>query len=275
LSNLFKPWSVKPCTTTEARVIDSNAILAEHMQKVNRPVPVREGTGETPGGFVEGITAQEQLSAVEEESAVNAEGANGYIEKAKEEAETILKQAKEHADEVVAQAENEAEQIRLDARREGYELGARSREEELEKLKVSLEAEHDSRMQKLEQSYSEKRDNMEKELVDVILPVFEKVFRVEFSGQKEILLHLIQNTILHIDGEKHFRIKVAEKNVSYLEEHKADILDRVGHDVELEIAVDPSMGDDDCMIETDSGIFECGQGIQLENLIKKIRMLCS
>ena len=86
---------------------------------------------------------------------------------------------------------------------------------------------------------------------------------------------MIQNTILHIDGEKHFRIKVAEKNVSYLEEHKADILDRVGHDVELEIAVDPSMGDDDCMIETDSGIFECGQGIQLENLIKKIRMLCS
>ena len=68
---------------------------------------------------------------------------------------------------------------------------------------------------------------MEKELVDVILNVFNKVFHIQFDDKKEILLHLINNAIANIEDEKHFRIKVAGDNVSFLEKHKDEILDLI------------------------------------------------
>ncbi len=111
--------------------------------------------------------------------------------------------------------------------------------------------------------------------MDVILEVFNKVFHIQFNNKKHILMYLIDNAILGIEGEKSFRIKVAAGNVAFLEEHKEEILDRVGHDVELEILSDATMDGNDCMIETDSGVFDCSLGVQLENLIKDIRSLCS
>ena len=51
--------------------------------------------------------------------------------------------------------------------------------------------------------------------------------------------------------------------------------DRVGHDIELEIVSDATVEGNDCTIETDSGVFNCSLGTQLENLIKDIRSLCS
>lgn len=88
-------------------------------------------------------------------------------------------------------------------------------------------------------------------------------------------MYLIDNAIMNIEGEKQFRIKVASGNVEFLENHKEEILDRVGHDIELEMIADSTMDGNDCIIETDSGVFDCSLGAQLENLIKDIRSLCS
>ena len=89
------------------------------------------------------------------------------------------------------------------------------------------------------------------------------------------LLHLIDNAIANIEDEKHFRIKVAGDNVSFLEKHKDEILDYVGHDIELEIVPDYTLNENACTIETDAGIFDCGVDVQLDNLMKDIKALCS
>ena len=60
-----------------------------------------------------------------------------------------------------------------------------------------------------------------------------------------------------------------------LENHREDILERVGHGIELELIADSTMDGNECLIETDSGVFDCSLGTQLENLIKDIRSLCS
>ena len=68
---------------------------------------------------------------------------------------------------------------------------------------------------------------------------------------------------------------MAGDNVSFLEEHKENILDYVGHDIELEIVPDYTLDENACVIETDSGIFDCSLDVQLDNLMKDIRSLCS
>ena len=127
----------------------------------------------------------------------------------------------------------------------------------------------------LEDEYRSKMETMENDLVDVILEVFNKVFHIQFDNKKHILMYLIDDAILNIEGDKKFRIKVADSNVLFLENHRENILERVGHGIELEFIADSSMDGNACIIETDSGVFDCSLGTQLENLIKDIRSLCS
>ena len=266
MSNLYKQWSIRT-EVTNARVINSDAVMSEYLQKkVER---VTETQPETKDGFTEGLFTDGKANVVKVEPEVD------YVALAKEEAERILDEARQKADELVAQAQSEVDEIQEIARNKGYQDGREALEREYETQQRQLEDSYQEKSQILESEYSEKRANMEKDLVDVILTVFNKVFHIQFDNKKHILMYLIDDAILNIEGEKRFRIKVAASNVLFLENHKEEILDRVGHDIELEILADSTLDGNNCIIETDSGVFDCSLGAQLENLIKDIRSLCS
>ena len=166
-------------------------------------------------------------------------------------------------------------QFEIEERAEGYADGNAAMQKELEEARMKLLEEFSSKSEALEADYVKKRNEMEHDLVDVILDVFNKVFHIQFDNKKHILMHLIDDAILNIEGDRKFRIKVAESNVLFLENHREDILERVGHGIELEFIADSTMDGNECLIETDSGVFDCSLGTQLENLIKDIRSLCS
>ena len=126
-------------------------------------------------------------------------------------------------------------------------------------------------LQQLEESlntdYRNKLQHMEQQVVEVVVHVFEKVFHIQFDDKTEILLSLVSDAIMGIEGSKDFRIRVAEVNFEFMENH------RVGEDISLEMIADPMLEENQCMIETDSGIFNCSLGVQLENLIKDLKSL--
>ena len=223
------------------RVIDSN----DHIQEFLKQQMVKQDRPVGPDGFAEGIITDK------------------------------TEQARAQADVLIDDARQEAEAIRDEAKKQGYLEGQNTLEQEYNQKKQQLEQEQQQKKIQLQNSYQEKQKNMEKELVDVILNVFNKVFHIQFDDKKEILLHLINNAIANIEDEKHFRIKVAGDNVSFLEKHKDEILDYVGHDIELEIVPDYTLNENACTIETDAGIFDCGVDVQLDNLMKDIKALCS
>lgn len=269
MSNLYKQWFVR---TEDARVINSNELVTELMEKNRHQIPAaqmrEEGSGE-PGTFTEGILAEDLGTLVKAEPEID------YVAEAKAEAEQIVAEAQNRAESIVAEARNSAQGIRETAKNQGYEDGMATAAEELEKMREELDNTYSQKHQALEEDYIEKRNHMEGDLVDVILEVFNKVFHIQFDNKKHILMYLIDDAIMNIEGEKAFRVKVANSNIEFLENHKEDILDRVGHDIELEIVADSTMDGNACIIETDSGVFDCSLGAQLENLIKDIRSLCS
>lgn len=264
MSNLYKPWSVR-AEETNARVINSDALIDNYIEKK----PVKKPRTVDADGFARGLVAPEVEPVVPEESDEE------LLLEANQKAETILAEAREEADALLAKAQAEVEKIREEARKQGIAEGQTWLEEETARKKEQLEADYRGDRKALETEYIEKRKTMEADLVDVILKVFNKVFHIQFDNKKQILVSLIDDAIMNIEGEKHFRIKVAEDNLLFLENNKEDILNRVGHDIELEILADSSLEGNDCIIETDSGVFDCSLGTQLENLIKDIRSLCS
>lgn len=264
LSNLYKQQFVIAQDQVK-RVINSNAIVAERLELATREMQDTLVPGED--GFAEGILA-EKVTVAEEEPV-------DHVALAKSEAEQILAEAKEKADGLLQSAYEQSKKVLEDAKEQGYQEGQQRQQEELEEIRAKLNQEYEEKQDALEQDYRGKFEHMEKDLVDVILDVFNKVFHIQFDNKKHILMYLINNAVLNIEGEKKFRIRVARGNLLFLENHKEEMLDRVGHDVELEIVADSTMDGNDCVIETESGVFDCSLGVQLENLIKDIRSLCS
>ena len=265
MSNLYKQQFVI-AQNEDARVINSNAIVAERLEELAHELHLPEQTGENE--FVEGILSGSSENVIKQEEV-------DCSEIAKAEANQILMEAKEKADGLLDEAYRQSAKVLEDARQQGYQDGLERQQEELEQKKAQLDQDYQTKKDSLEQDYNCKFENMEQELVDVIVQVFNKVFHVQFDDKKEILLYLIEHAIRNIDGEKKFQIKTSNENAQYLQEHKEDILNEVGNEIELEITTDMTMNGSQCVLETESGVFDCGVDVQLENLTKDIRSLCS
>ena len=142
------------------------------------------------------------------------------------------------------------------------------------KMKEGVEAEIESRKEQLEMEYQQKSDVLENDIVEAIIQVFNKVFHIQFDNKKEILLHLIKNTLMNVEVGKEFRIHVSQNNYKFINSHLDDIKLNIGNDVNIEVVNDASLGTEDCQIETNFGVFDCGIDMELNTLIKDIRTLC-
>lgn len=267
MSNLYKQYNTLE-SEKNIRVIDYNAMVE---QKLAELVKKQQTSGEaSPDGF-------QSLGTIAEETV--KESPEELLAKAKEEAEQILNRAKEEAEKLIDSAQIKSEEILEEAKEDGHREGYAEGEKQ---ARAELEAEYDHRKEeleefklKLQEDYNREMHELEPKLLDVILTVVEKVFHIQFDDKKEILLHLVENTIANIEGCKNFRIRVGEEQKNFLEYHKEEVLDRIGHDMSLEILGDTSLVGNQCVIETDTGVFDCSLGVQLENLIKDLRTLSS
>ena len=242
-------------------MINSNEAMAARMEELL-------AQESKPEGFVEGLEAQEiELEPMEPPEPEILpeellEQARQELEEARAQAEKLVEDAKNQADAVTERARKEGE-------RRGYEVGRQLAAEELKRQETLLM----ERRQDLEAQFAEMRENLEPQILDAVCDVFEKVFSIQFDQYKQILLHLIKNAILKIESTQEFHVRVGTGNYPYIEEHRNEILSQVGQNIRLAIEADSSLDVSQCVIETDSGFFECGLDVQFENLIKTIRSL--
>ena len=267
MSNLYKHYNTM-AMQNDVRMMDYNSMIEKKLAELAKQQQADSNQAED--GF-------RSLDAVAQEPV--REDPEEVLQKAKDEAEALRNQAKEEANRLIEDAKEQSKEVLLQAKeagsKEGYEAG-------YAQIKEELETEYAKRQEELEQlkqihleEYDQKLKNLEPELLDVILTVVERVFHIQFGDKKEILLYLAGNTIANIEGCKSFRIRVGNEQKSFLEDHKDEILDRIGHDMSIEIVSDLSLEGSQCIIETDTGIFDCSLGVQLENLIKDLRSLSS
>jgi len=218
-------------------------------------------------GFTSGLEAEE----VYVEPQITPEE---VLEQAQMQAEQILEATKAEAAQIAEDAKKEAEMLYEQQKKDGYSAGFAQSKSELEEEINRIEAEYQQLEKTLKSDYDAKFETMESDIVDAIIRVFNKVFHIQFDNKKQILLHLIKDTILNVESSKEFRIRIAESNFKFVESHIGDIKEKVGNDVNIEIVNDVSLGVDDCIIETQYGVFNCGIDMELSNLEKDIRSLC-
>ena len=261
------------------RVIDTNDLFQKKMEKI---IEEEKKKKNKTSDFVAGIDAERLDADADEIDDESVLGEEEYEEEAEPKidleqiqqmADEMLNDAQKRANQIIEEATNDAEQIKNDAKdegyNEGYSLGNAKANEELEAQKASLLEEDQMRRQ----NYENEMSHLESMLLDTILKVVNKVFHIQFDDSKEVLLYLVRKTLTSTDGCSEFKIRVNEDNVEYLNEHKEDILQRIGTDCALDIVPDSSLMQNQCLIETENGMFDCGLDVQMDNLIKNLRSL--
>lgn len=270
-SNLVKQFFMTLPEDKEKLVIDNNDRIRRRLEELSR------GEGNPEGGFVSGLAIADVIEAPED--------ATGNVIKAQDEAKELLEQSRAEAEELRAQAQAEAERILEEARTQAQA----EKQQVLEQAKQqgymegmsraqahegAMEQEYQEKARLLEEEYEQQIEMLEPNLVEAITGIYEHIFHVELSSYREILTGLISDVLHKLDGSRSFIIHVSKDDYAYVNMQKKQMLTgAVSESVSVDVVEDATVGRNECMIETENGIFDCGLGTQLSELKKRLRLL--
>jgi flagellar assembly protein FliH len=188
---------------------------------------------------------------------------------AEQAAQRIIDDARKQADEIVAQANRDRDKLHNEAKTQGYEEGRTQAEKENELIRGEL----DRTRRDLNKSYEKKLEEIEPEFIDTITGIYEHIFNVELGSYRDILIYLIEGAMRSIDGRS-LLVHVSKEDYAYVSMQKKQLTaETVSPNTSVEIVEDMTLSKNECFIETEAGIFDCGLGTQLSELSKKLRLL--
>ena len=274
-------------------MIDNNERVAKKIEQLRELLAQKDGNaweGDSVDGFTNGLDA-EQVEAL----IADGDDAPPAVIKAEERAETVRQDSaalalmSEQAEEILSAARREADSIKAsilgdaqaeietmrknayeEARTQGYDAGYNEAVEQIEQQRVELQ----EQKKRMEAEYQQMIDELEPRFVEALTDIYEKVFQIDLKKEHDIIMHLISSTMHKIEGNSNYLIHVSKEDYPYVNLKKNEVLtSSVSANVAVEIVEDMTLGPNDCIIETDGGVFDCGLGTQLEELSQKLRLL--
>ena len=280
-SNVFKGglgYSVNIQKSSEKRIIDSNDLMASRLEMLSEILKKNQNSQEPADGFVQGLNAEDVTKLLgddEEVSVLKAETVNpdNVLQQAKDKASELISDAKKQADTIVAESMEQAElskkNVLEEARMNGYREGINRAQKEIQDTKAALARQKVD----LETEYNAKFESMESDLVDVITNIYEHIFHVELSSNREILVYLINTTLRKVEGGRNFIVHVAKEDYPFVSSQKKQLVAAGAATNTVEVVEDLNLEKGECFIETDGGIFDCGLGTQLKQLRNMLKLL--
>ena len=195
------------------------------------------------------------------------------LAQANKQAEGIIEVAREDARIIVESATNEAETIRQNAWNEGYVAGEAKAKAEAEAILNSKLRDLANKEQELLMDYQNKVNELEPRLAETIFTVISEITKVIAEDKKEVVLNLVNTVLSDNPIGRNFFIRVSKDDADFLRENKDKIVGVTNKDINIEIIADSLMKSNECLIETDFGVFDSSLDVQLSNLAKDIKLL--
>jgi len=286
LSNLFKGAFIS-FDESDARIIDNNELANKKIEEFQEQELKRqrammtEDEGLPPEGdensdFSPGIDMEQLDQLTEDQSILGApnEDPQFDMEAMQAEIDFKLQQASEQAEAIINDAQNQAEGIKQGAieqgHQEGYDAGYQEGMAAVESLKADIEAQREG----LEKEYQMLVDELEPEMVDVLTQIYEHVLGIELRDDKGIILHLLKNTLSRIEPGNDLIVHVSSDDYDEVMDEKEALNACVtSPNTTMEIIEDPLLKENECMIESDSGVFDCSLGVELSEISRKLKLL--
>jgi len=266
----------------DARVINSNELIERKLQNaarmnMHKAAPPEEG--EENDDFAAGISASsiDMLFDSDSESAVLKSASKEELDRtrqeldaAKEELLNVQAQIKQLKENAQAEIDDLRERALQEANERGYQDGYQQGMNEVAALREECAA----RERQLEQDYDSKMKELEPEFIRNLTQIYEHIFNVDLSDYHQLVVSLLTDAMQRIDASGNMIVHVAKEDYPQVSGAKAEILEKTGTPKErIEIVSDMTLAPSQCMIETESGVYDCSLGTELSELSKKLRLL--
>ncbi len=236
------------------------------------PAP-EDGAGAPAQEFKPGIPGVYTAEVAPEPNDVNVPDAQEEERRLQERAEEILEETQEEVSAMLEKARAEADGIRKDAynqgQQQGYADGKKQAEKELQAEKKRLaEQEKANRI-----AYEKQVEELEPAFVEMVIQLINKLTGVLLEDKRGIVLYLLEQGMAQAEPGMSCLIHVPPEDYETVVEKKTELARRLKEGTELEVISDRTLRQGQCVLETDSRIFDCGLDTQLRNLTGDLRML--
>lgn len=255
----------------EKCVIDTNELIARKLESYRQE---NKNAGST--GFRAGLNAPELEITMPPE--YDEEGEQAYPVYDGPDPEELLAQAKEQIarmeEESRRRLETERMSIMAKAHEEGYKQGFEQGRKEGIAQSDARKREIEEEGYRLREEYEQIVEQLEPQFIDTLTGIYEHIFNVDLSAHREIIFNLVSNALNRIEGAKDYLVHVSKEDFPFVNMHKKEIAETcIMGNGNLEITEDMSLHRNECLIETESGIYDCGLGTQLSELSRKLKIL--
>lgn len=189
------------------------------------------------------------------------------------EKEALLAEARSQAELILNQAREEADVLKEEARQqgksEGYEEGMAVAQAENEEARAGILKEQE----KLRQQYEEMVSKLEPSIAEIMASLLEKLTGVLSDTTEDILVHLIHQGLCPYTNKKSFLIHVGPKDYVNVTKKQDLIRKELPEDSEFHILEDDTLREKQCILEVGDMLIDCSLDVQLNNLIRDLRML--
>lgn len=250
LSNLYKQRNII-AGSQGTRIIDPNELLAARLEAQRKLYALEHPEGE---------------QSQEEEPEIDMEAVRA-------EAEQIQKDAQAKADKMIENARGQVDEIRGRAEKEGFQKGYEDGKKQAAQEQEIQEQKLNQYREELEEQHQQRMQELEGQVLEAVCDVMEQVLHIQVDEYGPILLHLAGHALQQIEGTREFTVRIHPDQYGYVQEHQQELVDQLGPSIQIRLEADMSLDQSGCVIETDSGFFDCSLDVQFANLIKAIRML--
>ena len=273
-SNFIKGGFV--VVSSEKKVkIDSNERLAKRLEELAAAQKTEKEpeAEEAEEGFVEGI------ASVQLEQLVADEEGNLHLPEPKnEDGEKILAEAREEAERILQEAQSKIEQQEALAAengyQKGYEEGFRAAEGDCKTKYDQMQRDLEKKSRELDVRYQSAMEELEPAMVDTLTEIYEHVLGIRLAEDKKTILFLLNRALQNMESGRNYMIHVSLEDYEEVVAGKEMIASGSGISVDaIEIIEDNTMKKNDCLIESDCGIFDCGLGVQFSLLKNQLKIL--
>ncbi len=273
----------------ETRVIDTNAMVENKLKELSQKLTEQTRTDdEFTDGFMQGIDARQAAELIGEDDQII--GGQPAAEPQAPTPEELMKQAAEEIEnmkqQAIAEIENARKQAVEEGKKQGYQEGLEQGKKEgfdqghqdglnsVEDQRTQLQEEYENKTAQLEEQYQAKVKELEPKFIDALTGIYEHIFQISLKNSRELVVHLISNTMRNIEGNSGYLIHVSKDDYPFVSMQKKDLVKGTSIDPNtMDIIEDATLDRNECMIETGNGVFDCSLGTQLEALNEELRLL--
>lgn len=182
--------------------------------------------------------------------------ADEILENAKQSAKKIVYQANMQSEMIINEAKKCYEEEKIKGRNDGFAEGEK-------KIITTLFSIVENSVQYLE--------GIEKSIVRVIRNALDKILG-EMEEEK-LIVSIVSNAIKDIKGSKSVKIRVSPEQSVFVKANIEKFLEKNCNLKFLDILADSNLKQNQCIIETDTGIMDASLNVQLDNIIKAVESI--